>query len=134
MNRRSQRLAKRHTPQRRDRRRSSGALTPFAGSEDWQRFEENLTQLERAVQQLRQRFETVRSLQAEQRQIEQQLQQPDLHPEEIAQLQQRLHTLEGALDEHLFDWRSLQEPFWQAVRFGGLGIVIGWILHAIANR
>jgi hypothetical protein len=25
---------------------------------------------------------------------------------------------------------NLWEPFWQAVRFGGLGIAIGWFLRA----
>ena len=130
MNRRIRRLRRQ---QRRNRWQTRGAVSPSAGH-DWQGFDAALTQLETSVQVLRQRFERVRDLQAQQTQIEQQLQDSDLSPEAVTQLQERLHDLEMQLESHLFDWRALREPFWQAVRFGGLGIVTGWILHAIAAR
>jgi hypothetical protein len=107
---------------------------PPSANDDWQRFDADLTQLETSIKVLRERFEHVRHLQAQQQQVEQRLQMPGLSPEEINQLQTRLTDLELQLESHLFDWRSLQEPFWQAVRFGGLGIIIGWVLNSLASR
>jgi hypothetical protein len=109
-------------------------LTPSSSGHDWQRFDADLSQLETSIQVLRQRFEQVRQLQTEQLQIEQQMQSPGLSPEEISALQNRLEDLETQLESSLFDWRSLREPFWQAVRYGGLGIVIGWILRSLISR
>ena len=33
----------------------------------------------------------------------------------------------------LFQWSDVKEPFWQAVRFGGVGIIIGWLLKSWAG-
>ncbi|NEQ44880.1 MAG: hypothetical protein F6K00_15465 [Leptolyngbya sp. SIOISBB] len=93
-----------------------------------------MTQLETSVEVLRQRFNQVRELQAQKAQIEENMQVSGLSPEALKQLQQRLHDLEIQLESQVFDWQSLREPFWQAVRYGGLGIILGWILHAIATR
>lgn len=131
MNRRSRRLP---PPQRRDRWQIRGAVSPSSDQQDWHGFDAALTQLEISVQTLRQRFERVRDLEAQQAQIEQQMQVSGLSPETLNQLQQRLNDLELQLESYLFDWRSLREPFWQAIRYGGLGIILGWILHAIATR
>jgi hypothetical protein len=111
-----------------------GALMPSTSEDDWHQFDANLSQLETSIQVLRQRFEQVRQWQSEQRDIEQQLQRPGLSPTELAPLQQRLEALETQLDSSLFDWRSLREPFWQAVRFGGIGIILGWVLRSLALR
>ncbi len=48
---------------------------------------------------------------------------------ELNQLQQAVDEFEISLASHLLSWRQLQEPFWQAVRYGGLGLVGGWVLH-----
>lgn len=130
MNRRIRRLRRQ---QRRHHWSIRGAFSPLSDP-DWQGFDAALTQLETAVQVLRQRFERVRDLQAQQAQLEEQLQGADLNSETVTQLQNRLQDLEMQLESHLFDWHALREPFWQAVRFGGLGIVMGWVLHAIAAR
>jgi ribosomal protein L29 len=53
--------------------------------------------------------------------------------EELNQLKTQLETLEFDLESRLVTWRSFQEPFWQAVRFGGLGIVIGWVLKSCSG-
>ena len=45
---------------------------------------------------------------------------------ELQTLQQQLEELEIALESRLFSWDGLKEVFWQAVRFGGLGILLGW--------
>jgi hypothetical protein len=52
---------------------------------------------------------------------------------ELNQIRQQLETIELNLESQLFSWGSLKEPFWQAVRFGGLGIVVGWILKSCAR-
>ena len=52
-----------------------------------------------------------------------------LPAEELAQMQDRIEALKVTLESHLLSWRELQEPFWQIVRFGGLGLVIGWFLN-----
>jgi predicted RNase H-like nuclease (RuvC/YqgF family) len=134
MNRRLRRLRGRRQRKFQSHWPTAGSLTPSSSGQDWQRFDADLSQLETSVQVLRQRFEQVRQLQAEQLQIEQQMQSPGLSPEEISQLQSRLEDLEIQLESSLFDWRSLREPFWQAVRYGGLGIVIGWILRSLIGR
>jgi len=52
---------------------------------------------------------------------------------ELKQIQEQLEIIELNLESSLFSWRSLKEPFWQAVRFGGLGIIIGWLLKYYAG-
>ena len=139
MNRRSGQVRLRSTQIRPPRRTANrwttlGALTPSSSDQNWTTFEEDLKQLEVAVQTLRQRFDQVQTSQQQQQQLEQQLQNPDLSAAALKQLKQQLDELEVKLESALFDWRSLLEPFWQAVRFGGLGIILGWILRGIASR
>jgi hypothetical protein len=52
---------------------------------------------------------------------------------ELKKVQQQLEELEVALESQLFSWDGLKEVFWQAVRFGGVGIAIGWVLKTIAG-
>jgi hypothetical protein len=47
--------------------------------------------------------------------------------QELQTIQTRLEELDLILESRLL---NLWEPFWQAVRFGGLGIAIGWFLCA----
>ena len=53
--------------------------------------------------------------------------------QELREIEKELETIELNLESSLFSWRSIIEPFWQAVRFGGLGILIGWILKSYAG-
>ena len=52
---------------------------------------------------------------------------------ELKQIQAQLEAIEVNLESQLFSWGSLKAPFWQAVRFGGLGIVVGWILKSCSK-
>lgn len=52
---------------------------------------------------------------------------------ELKELQQKIDEAEVTLESQLFSWSSLKEPFWMAVRFGGLGILIGWLLRSVAG-
>jgi hypothetical protein len=49
---------------------------------------------------------------------------------EFLQIQNQLQALEINLESRLFSWNSLREPFWQVIRFGGLGVIIGWLLKS----
>ncbi|MBE9159070.1 DUF2203 domain-containing protein [Nodosilinea sp. LEGE 06152] len=48
--------------------------------------------------------------------------------QEIARLQETADNFELELASRIVSWQHLQEPFWQAVRFGGLGLLVGWVL------
>jgi hypothetical protein len=52
-----------------------------------------------------------------------------LSEEDLAQMQDRIEALKVTLESQLLSWREVQEPFWQIVRFSGLGLVIGWFLR-----
>lgn len=132
MNRRSRGWRSHRSLLRRNRQRIQGSLNPPA-EEGWETFANDLAELESGVQAVRQRFEMVRTLQPQQRSLQQQMQAANLSPDQLQQLQKQLDDLTLQLESSLFDWRSLLEPFWQAVRFGGLGIIIGWVLRAISQ-
>ncbi|MFH7027776.1 MAG: hypothetical protein ACHBN1_20845 [Heteroscytonema crispum UTEX LB 1556] len=103
-------------------------------------FEQELEEIERSLVALKERYTQVQSDRIEQAEYEQRLE--ELHqnkrhtPEikaELKEIQQRLEVLEISLESQLFSWGSLKEPFWQAVRFGGLGVIIGWLLKSCAG-
>lgn len=102
-----------------------------------QEFEQELANVERSLQELKQRYTQVQQDQATQAQL--QARQSDLKQQlkrrksaemqaELKRLETQLEELETNLESHLFTWGSLKESFWQIIRFGGLGIVIGWFL------
>jgi len=98
-------------------------------------FNAALAEVERSLTELKQRHAQV--LHDQQRQAElthrrerihQQANyrsQPELR-EELSQIEKQLDELEVNLESRLFNWTSLKRPFWQIVRFGGLGLIIGW--------
>jgi hypothetical protein len=53
--------------------------------------------------------------------------------QELREIEQELEAIELNLESSLFSWASIKQPFWQAVRFGGLGILLGWILKSYAG-
>ncbi|NEP56493.1 MAG: DUF2203 domain-containing protein [Symploca sp. SIO2G7] len=116
---------------------------PNQGDRNTQEFEEAFSDVERSLQSLLERYHQVQRDQQQQAQLQQRRQQikQELHRSsnrrslqtELKQIKEQLETIELNLESQLFSWGSLKEPFWQAVRFGGLGIVIGWILKSCAN-
>ncbi|PZO40860.1 MAG: hypothetical protein DCF19_11160 [Pseudanabaena frigida] len=62
---------------------------------------------------------------------------PNSHKEELRkqlqELSDRLEQIEGDLESRLISWSSFREPFWQIVRFGGIGVIIGVILRSCVN-
>lgn len=113
-------------------------IPPTDSSSEWER---QLEQVERSLQQLKARYTQIQQdtqlrdeLQQRQRQIESQRHRRR-DPQQQAELQQiadRLAELEVHLESSLVSWETFREPFWQAVRFGGLGIAIGWLLKSCA--
>lgn len=100
-------------------------------------FEQELAEVERSLQDLKARYTQVQQDQQQQAQLQQQRDQirqaleqggrSDLKAE-LKQVQEQIDALEVNLESRLFQWSSLKEPFWQIIRFGGLGVVIGWLL------
>lgn len=100
-------------------------------------FERELAEVERSLQQLKQRYSQVQQAQAAQAELAQRQetlkQQMQLRPgadlkAELQQIETQLDDLATQLESQLFTWGSLKESFWQIVRFSGLGIVVGWAL------
>lgn len=106
---------------------------------DAQDFSLALDEVERSLTALKQRYIQVQHDQKRRTQLQQRLEQvkKELHnthlPQfkvELRQIKEQLEAIEVNLESQLFTWGSLKEPFWQAVRFGGLGVVVGWILKS----
>ena len=100
-----------------------------------QAFEQELATVERSLHDLKERYKQVQQdaqtqaqLQERQEQLKRQRQRSPTAQlkAELNHLQTQLDELEVNLESKLFSWGSLREPFWQIVRFGGLGLVLGW--------
>ncbi len=103
-------------------------------------FEQELLEVERSLVVLKERHQQVLRDRRQKKQLQYKLyklsQDKNPTPEieaELRQIQQQLEVLEVCLESQLFSWRSFREPFWQAIRFGGLGVIIGWILKSCAG-
>lgn len=106
-------------------------------------FEEALAELEQYLVSLKERYQEIQKAELEkepllerQRELKQQLKDNSSQEPiktELHYLQKQLEDLEVYLESRLLNWGSFKEPFWQAVRFGGLGIVIGWLLKSCAG-
>lgn len=92
-------------------------------SEDDQQWETRLKEVEETLLNLRRRYSQIQRDRAKKEELEAKLQR----------LQSELESLESELESRLVTWKDLAEPFWLALRFGGLGIVIGWLLKAWAD-
>ncbi len=100
-------------------------------------FETAIAEIERSLQQLKARYTQVQhdiqqqdELQTRQKQLKKQTRR-HRHPQlqaELANITQQLEHLAIALESSLE-----KEPFWQVVRFGGLGIIIGWLLKSCSG-
>ncbi|MBW4501007.1 MAG: hypothetical protein KME57_15935 [Scytonema hyalinum WJT4-NPBG1] len=110
----------------------------FGEENQHQEFEQALLEVEQALVTLKERYNQVQADRFRQTELQQRLKQlrHSKLPEDKAQLKeikQQLEVLELNLESQLFSWASLKEPFWQAIRFGGLGVIIGWLLKSVAG-
>ncbi len=113
---------------------------PSSQDNSLQDFEQQLLEVGRSLAALRQRYRQIKRDRHQQQQLQQQLTQLKQHKPltaemkaQLQQIQQQLEVLEVSLESQLFSWRAFKDPFWQAVRFGGLGVIIGWILKSCAG-
>jgi chorismate mutase len=95
-------------------------------------FDREIAELEQAISALKQRQVDIELAERERvvldRQRNELKHKGSKHPEvkqELAQIRSRLEELNFRLESQLL---NMWEPFWQAVRFGGLGIAIGWFV------
>lgn len=106
-------------------------------------FEQALQEVERSLNSMKERYAQVQHDEQQQKDLQQRFDQvrqelrhtPRSQPlqAELKRIKARLEELEVALESRLFSWSSLREAFWQAIRFGGLGIVVGWLLKSCAG-
>ncbi len=123
--------------------RSPSGSEPNQPDSDADEFEQALSDVERDLQALKERYEQVQRDRKRQAELQHRREQIRNSPRqssdrqalqaELKQIKEQLETIELNLESRLFSWGSLKEPFWQAVRFGGLGVVIGWILKSCAG-
>ena len=91
----------------------------------------SLTKLGDRYEQVKRDWRRYRELQQHQEELEaKKTHNPEKEPikTELKHLLKELEELEINLESVL-----LPDLFWQAVRFGGLGIVIGWLLKSLAG-
>lgn len=112
----------------------------MAASSDEINFEQALENVERSLDQLKERYVQVQrdeqqleTLQQRKATLQAQGKSAALKAE-LREIEQQLEELELNLESRLFSWSGLKEVFWQAVRFGGLGIAIGWSLAFITLK
>ncbi|OLP17160.1 hypothetical protein BST81_17575 [Leptolyngbya sp. 'hensonii'] len=105
-------------------------------------FEQALEEVEILLADLKTRYAQVQQDRQEQADLRQSLHRTEQELKanrrvglrsELKQIKARLEELELALESRLFSWHSVQEGFWQMVRFGGLGVILGWILKSCAT-
>jgi hypothetical protein len=95
-------------------------------------FEREIAELETAISTLKHRQADIELADRERVVLERQrnelkqkgTKQPQI-AQELAQIRSRLEELDLIVESRLL---NMWEPFWQAVRFGGLGIAIGWFI------
>lgn len=95
-------------------------------------FEREITELETAISTLKHRQADIELADRERVVLERQrnelkqkgTKQPQI-AQELAQIRSRLEELDLIVESRLL---NMWEPFWQAVRFGGLGIALGWFI------
>ena len=118
-------------------------------------FEQALAEVERSLVALKERYAQVEQDLERQAELQQRLKEVKIEsgkthsPQmevELRQIQAELQELEVALESCLLSnrdqlalfWKAFRlglfnEVFWQVLRFGGLGVAIGWLLKSCAS-
>jgi hypothetical protein len=108
---------------------------PSDASNDESEFAQELEEIERLLIALKERYQQVECDRKLQTQLHERIE--ELHQDqlpsmktELKLIEQQLEVLEINLESQLFNWRSIRDPFWQIIRFSGLGVIIGWLLKS----
>jgi len=120
----------------------SPSSDPRGSQDNEQEFVQALAEVERSLMALKERYAEVQRDQKRQaelkhryeevRQDRSRVRSQELKAQ-LQQIKQQLEMLEINLESSLFSWSSLKEPFWMAVRFAGIGLIIGWLLKSFAS-
>lgn len=110
-------------------------------------FETALMEVERSLLNLQERYKKVQQAQKQKRDLERRLK--DVSPEdsmEVQKINEELQQLRITLESNLLTdedtktlfWEGIRqgllgEFFWQIIRFGGLGVLLGWLLKTWAG-
>lgn len=114
-------------------RGSLGAAPSPESSQRIAALAQTLDHLEERLHHLRTGVTNLVQLHQLQEQLETPPEQVTRAEEETQLLQQQVEELEAALTSQFFSWQPLREVFWQAVRFGGLGLVVGWLVRGCTS-
>ncbi|MEO0378434.1 MAG: DUF2203 domain-containing protein [Cyanobacteria bacterium P01_A01_bin.17] len=119
--------------------------------EDELNIEKALTEAEKALKGIRERYQNVQTAQQQQPQLQKQLQQlqdqskessKEQPPhqeaqqklaEEIAKIREQLEITELTLESRLFTWRDKRDWFWHFLRFAGIGFGAALLLNYLTR-
>ena len=105
--------------------RSKQRPPTLPSDEDLTDFERDFKKTADDFLRVRDRFFAIRRAKAKYEQASE-IDQSTLPKEELAQLEERIESLKITLESQLLSWKQASEPFWQIVRYGGLGLLVGW--------
>ncbi len=92
-------------------------------------FATALEETSKDFQALRQRYDEVYDAFTQRAEVQARITQGYLPKAELNRLHKQIKTLEETLENQLLSWNNLKEPFWQVLRFVGLGLVLGWFFR-----
>ncbi len=110
-------------------------------------FETALMEVERSLLKLKERYKQVQQSQKQKLDLEERLNTvPGQDTAEVQRINEELQQLTITLESNLLTeedvktllWEGIRqgllgEVFWQIIRFGGLGIILGWLLKTWAG-
>lgn len=112
----------------------------------WEELEQQIQAVETLLEQVREKLMTAQALDGDRQNLEAQKSELETQIQgklnarsrqelqlELTNLQTKLEDIDGAIAAQLVTWSSLKEPFWQIVRFGGLGFLLGIVVKGWAG-
>ncbi|MBT9311326.1 hypothetical protein [Leptothoe kymatousa] len=103
--------------------------SPPLTEQDLAEFATALEETKKDFKALRQRYGEVRDAFTQRAEAQAKITQGHLPKAELNRLKKQIETLEETLENQLLSWNNLKEPFWQILRFVGLGLVLGWFFR-----
>ncbi|MEO1590345.1 MAG: hypothetical protein AAFU71_03520 [Cyanobacteria bacterium J06632_22] len=92
-------------------------------------FETALKETAKDFLALRDRYFEVKKAARRRADLQAQFDPATLPAAERQRLQKQIDALEETLEGKILAWEMVKEPFWQALRFWGLGLLLGWFIR-----